>query len=147
MTVNKMKPCEVAAAAALDQMLFSEESWNEADLAASLEDPSRRFWSAMEGDVLVGFCGISQSFEQGDLLTIGVHPDHRRKGIGNALLSVALESFAQSGGKELFLEVRASNEGAKRLYEKFGFLPIGMRRGYYQQPKEDGLVYRLEVLA
>ena len=147
MTVNKMNPREVSAAAALDQMLFSEESWSEADLAASLEDPSRRFWSAMEGDVLVGFCGISQSFEQGDLLTIGVHPDHRRKGIGNALLSVALESFAQSGGRELFLEVRASNEGAKHLYEKFGFLPIGVRRGYYQQPKEDGLVYRLEVHA
>lgn len=94
---------------------------------------------------MLGFCGLSQSFEQGDILNIGVCPAQRGKGIGSVLLQQAMETFKEQGGKELFLEVRASNTAAKALYEKFGFRRIGIRKGYYQQPAEDGLVYRLEV--
>ncbi len=145
MTVSKLTSKEIPAVAALDKELFSKESWSEADFAASLADPSRFFWVAMEGDTLLGFCGLSQSFEQGDILNIGVCPDARGKGIGGRLLQQAMETFKEQGGKELFLEVRASNTAAKALYEKFGFRRIGIRKGYYQQPAEDGLVYRLEV--
>ena len=126
-------------------MLFSDECWSEGDLAASLEDPARRFWSATEGGELLGFCGISQSFEQGDLLTIGVCPAHRRKGVGQALLSAAIAAFREQGGKQLFLEVRRSNRGAQAFYERAGFAPVGVRRGYYHRPEEDGLVYCMEV--
>ncbi len=143
MTVSKLTSKEIAAVAALDKELFSKESWSEADFEASLTDPSRFFWVATEEDALLGFCGISQSFEQGDILNIGVCPDARGKGIGSKLLKQAIETFKEQGGKELFLEVRASNDAAKALYEKFGFRQIGIRKGYYQQPAEDGLVYRL----
>ena len=145
MTVSKMTSKEIAAVAALDQELFSKESWSEADFEASLTDPNRFFWVAMEERTLLGFCGISQSFEQGDLLTIGVCSKQRGRGIGSILLRQAIETFQEQGGKDLFLEVRASNTAAKALYEKFGFRQIGIRKGYYQQPAEDGLVYRLEV--
>lgn len=145
MTVSKLTSKEIAAVAALDRALFSKESWSEADFEASLTDPSRFFWVATEGETLLGFCGLSQSFEQGDILNIGVRPDARGKGIGSQLLQQAIKTFGEQGGKELFLEVRASNAAAKALYEKFGFRQIGIRKGYYQQPAEDGLVYRLEV--
>ena len=145
MTVSKLTSKEIPAVAALDQELFSKESWSEADFAASLTDPTRFFWVAMEGETLLGFCGLSQSFEQGDILNIGVCPKERGKGIGGKLLQKAIETFKEQGGKDLFLEVRASNTAAKALYEKFGFLQIGIRKGYYQQPAEDGLFYKLEV--
>ena len=145
MTVSKLTTKEIPAVAALDRQLFSKESWSEADFTASLTDPSRFFWVAMEGETLLGFCGLSQSFEQGDILNIGVCPKERGKGIGSILLQKAIETFKEQGGKELFLEVRASNTAAKALYEKFGFVQIGVRKGYYQQPAEDGLVYQLEV--
>lgn len=145
MTVSKLTIKEVPAVAALDRALFSKESWSEADFIQSLSDPTRAFWVAKEGEALLGFCGISQSFEQGDLLNIGVCPEARGKGIASALLAAALQAFKEAEGKELFLEVRASNGAAQALYEKFGFRRIGVRRGYYQQPMEDGLVYCLEV--
>ncbi len=145
MIVSKMTKESLAAVAALDQKLFSGESWSVRDFEDSLSDPSRAFWVAMEGESLLGFCGLSIAFEQGDILNIGVEPLARGKGIGSALLTAALEEFKARGGKELFLEVRASNAAAKALYEKFGFRTLSIRRGYYQQPKEDGLVYRLEV--
>ena len=145
MTVSKLSTQEIPAVAALDRALFSKESWSEADFEASLADPTRFFWVAKEGETLLGFCGLSQSFEQGDILNIGVCPDQRGKGIGSILLQQAIQCFKEQGGKELFLEVRASNAAAKALYEKFGFCRIGIRKNYYQQPAEDGLVYRLEV--
>lgn len=145
MTVSKMTLDEVFAVAQLDRALFSAESWSERAFADSLSDESRRFWVAKEGEALLGFCGLSVSFEQGDILNIAVDPAHRKKGIGEALLRTAIEAFIALGGRELFLEVRASNAPARRLYEKCGFLPIGIRRNYYQQPAEDGAIYKLEV--
>lgn len=145
MTVSKLTLQEIPAVAALDRELFSKESWSEADFTASLTDPTRFFWVAMEGETLLGFCGLSQSFEQGDILNIGVCPKARGKGIGSALMQEAIQTFKAQGGKQLFLEVRASNTAAKALYEKFGFRQIGVRKGYYQQPTEDGFVYQLEV--
>ena len=147
MTVSKMTAADVPAAAALDRRLFSGECWNEEDFYSSLNDPNRIFFAAHEDAFFVGCCGLQQSCEQGDVLTIAVDPAYRRKGIGSALLQAAVAAFAQQGGTNLFLEVRASNESAKALYCKHGFQQIGVRRGYYQQPKEDGLVYVLEVHA
>ncbi len=147
MTVSKMTAADILAVAALDQKLFSGESWSEKDFETSLADATRFFWVAKEGETLLGFCGLSQAFEQGDILNIGVEPSARGVGVGSALLQAAVAQFCAAGGKELFLEVRASNTAAKALYEKFGFRQLSVRRGYYQQPKEDGLVYRLEVNA
>lgn len=147
MTVSKMTAEDVPAAAALDRRLFSGECWSEEDFYASLSDPSRLFFAAYEGERFLGCCGLQQSFEQGDVLTVGVDPDLRRKGVGSALLTALIEAFRQQGGLTLFLEVRASNTPARHLYEKFGFRQIGIRRSYYQQPLEDGLVYCLEVQA
>lgn len=145
MTVSKMTAAEVSAVATLDQALFSAESWSEQAFFESLSDESRCFWVAKEGAVLLGFCGLSISFEQGDILNIAVDPAHRQKGVGERLLRTALEAFGAMGGKQLFLEVRTSNAPARRLYEKCGFAPISTRRNYYQQPIEDGIVYMLEV--
>ena len=145
MTVNKMSAKDVPAAAALDRLLFSAECWTEQDFYDSLNDPTRLFWVACEGETLLGCCGLQTVFEDGDVLTVGVHPDHRRKGVGSALMREMLHAFAARGGQRLFLEVRASNRSAAAMYEKFGFRQIGCRKNYYQQPTEDGLVYTLEV--
>ena len=145
MTVSKMTAAHVPQAFDLDQRLFSAECWSEADFMSSLEDPDRLFFVAYEGDTFLGCGGVQISFEQGDILTVGVEPAARRKGVGSALLTALIEGFCARGGKQLFLEVRASNEAARKLYEKHGFCAVGVRRNYYQKPSEDGIVYCLEV--
>ncbi len=145
MTVSKMTAAEVSAVAKLNQEIFSAESWSEQAFFESLSDASRLFWVAKEEDRLLGFCGLSWSFEQGDILNIAVRSDCRQKGVGEALLRAAIEAFRAQKGRQLFLEVRAANLPARRLYEKCGFAPIHTRRNYYQEPVEDGIVYCLEI--
>lgn len=145
MTVSKMTVESVPAAAALEARLFSHP-WKEADFTQSLTDESRAFFVCTQGEDLLGYCGLQWSGEQGDVLTIGVDPRFRRRGAGGALMRKLISTAKEKGVREVFLEVRASNEAARGLYEQCGFILLYNRKGYYSDPKEDGLVYRLEVL-
>lgn len=145
MNVNKLLAEQVADAAALEERLFSHP-WKEKDFSESLSDPARAFFGCTEGERLLGYCGLQWSGEQGDILTIGVEPACRRKGAGAALMEEAIKECRKRGVKELFLEVRESNLAARGLYEKCGFTLLYARKNYYSDPKEDGLIYRLEVM-
>jgi ribosomal-protein-alanine N-acetyltransferase len=78
------------------------------------------------------------------LLNIAVHPDVRRQGIGERLLSHALQFASERGAKVVFLEVRRSNEAARRMYTRFGFRTMGVRPRYYED-HEDAVVMLLEL--
>ncbi|MBQ7095047.1 MAG: ribosomal protein S18-alanine N-acetyltransferase [Clostridia bacterium] len=145
MNVSRMTLQTAPAAAKLEGRLFSHP-WKEEDFLASLRDESRAFFICTQGERLLGYCGFQWSKEQGDVLTIGVDPSFRRQGAGKALMSALLSHAQERGVKEVFLEVRAGNEAARRLYEQCGFTLLYTRKGYYSDPKEDGLVLRLEVL-
>jgi ribosomal-protein-alanine N-acetyltransferase len=68
---------------------------------------------------------------EAEILTIAVDPNHRRSGLGQALLTAASDLAMQQGGKALFLEVSVDNQAALALYEKARFVRVGLRRGYY----------------
>ena len=89
---------------------------------------------------VLGYAGVWYMPEQLHLVTIGVHPDDQRRGVGGRLL---LEVFTRAERAELptiALEVRASNTSARALYARFGFDEVGTRRGYYQDNGEDAVV-------
>lgn len=93
-------------------------------------------------ETVIGFAAARQSIpEEAEILNVAVHPDWRRRGVARALLTGLL---AELRG-EVFLEVRASNEAALRLYEALGFLPVGRRELYYAYPKEDAIVLRFQA--
>ena len=141
MTVSKLTAATLPAAAALTQRLFPAEHWAAEDLLAEY----RTFCVALEQEQVCGCAGMQIVGEQGDILTVGVDPAFRRRGIGEALVQAMLDSFRQAGGRELFLEVRASNAPARRLYEKCGFMKISVRKNYYRMPEEDAVIYKFEV--
>ena len=72
-------------------------------------------------------------------------PSFRRKGLGKKLLEAAIQAARETECREIFLEVRPSNEPARRLYSQLGFLELYRRRGYYIKPSEDGLVLVLSL--
>jgi ribosomal-protein-alanine N-acetyltransferase len=76
---------------------------------------------------------------------IAVHPEDRRRGGAERMIRAAFEEGRRSGCLWAYLEVRPSNEAALRLYRRWGFAPIGRRRGYYEDTGEDALVMRAEV--
>ncbi len=144
MIVSKMTETTASQAAKLEKALFSHP-WRDADFLASLQEESRCFLVAEEKGQVLGYCGLQIGGDQGDVLTIGVEPSMRRRGIGQKLMEELIRETAKRGVKRLFLEVRVSNAGARGLYEKLGFQPVGKRPRYYRDPEEDGLVYLLEV--
>ena len=78
------------------------------------------------------------------MMNIAVHPDFRRQGIAEALVGELVSRLRDNDVHCLLLEVRASNEPAKQLYGKLGFIQVGLRKNYYRSPKEDALILRKE---
>jgi ribosomal-protein-alanine N-acetyltransferase len=83
--------------------------------------------------------------EECHLLNLAVHPDYRRRGIASLLLESVLSQIKKKGCRFIFLEVRASNIIAQKMYEKFGFTSIGIRKKYYINPEEDGIIMMKEI--
>ena len=143
MEIVTMTEAHVAQVAALEKLCFSDP-WSENSVASELKNPLSLWLVALEGETVAGYIG-SQSVEgEADMMNVAVHPDFRRQGVG-AQLVVALEAaLRQRQIYSLSLEVRASNDPARALYEKLGFRQVGCRPNYYRHPKEDGLILRKE---
>jgi ribosomal-protein-alanine N-acetyltransferase len=94
---------------------------------------------------LTGFAVCSLVAGEAELESIVVASAWQGRGIGRRLLAEAMERLRSAGTHEVFLEVRASNEAALRLYRHFGFTETGRRSGYYSDPAEDGITMRLRL--
>jgi len=88
----------------------------------------------------IGFCSCWLVLDEIHINNLAVLPEHRRSGVASALIEHVLREGAARGAHRATLEVRRSNEPARKLYEKFGFAVTGVRRGYYTRPDEDALV-------
>ena len=97
-------------------------------------------------DGIVAFGGMWLMVDEGHIITFAVHPAWRRQHIGDRLLLALLDLAIERGAHEATLEVRLSNLPARRLYEKFGFRPVGLRPRYYSDNGEDALVMTTEPL-
>jgi ribosomal-protein-alanine N-acetyltransferase len=101
---------------------------------------TRAYVVAKVGRDVVGYAGLMMSINDGHITTIAVDPAWHRQGIGTRLLlALAREAVARDAAA-LTLEVRLSNTGAQAMYRRFGFTPVGVRKGYYADTGEDALV-------
>jgi len=96
---------------------------------------------------LVGYGGMWVMVDEAHVTTFAVDPDFRRRGIGERILLALLDVAHARNAREATLEVRLSNIAARRLYEKYGFRPVGLRPRYYSDDKEDALIMTTEHLA
>jgi ribosomal-protein-alanine N-acetyltransferase len=101
---------------------------------------TRAYFVARVGREVVGYAGLMMTAEDGHVTTIAVDPRWHRHKIGTRLLIGLAREAIGRGAENLTLEVRLSNKGAQDLYRRFGFSPVGVRKGYYQETNEDALV-------
>ena len=127
----------------LEALTFPEDPWSPFMLADELSSPASRYWIAMdEAGVSIGYGGVKVGGDQADVMTIGVAPRARGRGVGRAILDALLEWARQAGAVEIFLDVRPSNEGAIALYNSRGFVEIGRRPRYFRNPVEEAVEMR-----
>ncbi|MGH3104988.1 MAG: ribosomal protein S18-alanine N-acetyltransferase [Gaiellaceae bacterium] len=115
--------------------------WSRSMFAGELAKPSSICLGAFDGEggSLVGYLIISRYVDAWHVMNVAVAPEHRRRGIAGTLLD-RLFGLTAGEGRGYTLEVRVSNTGAIELYERSGFKPRGIRRGYYTDNREDALI-------
>lgn len=143
MTIDLMTSEQVSQVAALEAICF-DDPWSERSVASELDNPLSLWLTAVEDDKVVGYVGSQTVMGETDMMNVAVHPEYRRRHIAEDLILALVENLKGKESHCLTLEVRASNEGAIRLYEKLSFSQIGRRKNYYHNPKEDALILRKE---
>jgi ribosomal-protein-alanine N-acetyltransferase len=138
---------DVDAILAVERASFTSP-WTREMYLAELENPEVSFFLlARSGEAVVGFCSFWRVLDELHINNLAVLPGRRREGIGTALLTEVLREGGRLGASRATLEVRRSNESARRLYERFGFTVAGARPSYYANPVEDALVLWREETA
>jgi [ribosomal protein S18]-alanine N-acetyltransferase len=108
---------------------------------------TRAYYVAFLGRQIVGYAGLMMTLDDGHVTTIAVDPAWHRHKIGTRLLLALAREARRRGATSLTLEVRLGNKAAQNLYRRFGFRPVGVRKNYYAETKEDALVMWAEDVA
>lgn len=138
--VRQAEERDIKPMAEMDILCFSAP-WSEESFEKEIMENRMAFYIIAEiDDRMVGYAGLWCIVDEGHITNVAVHPDFRRKGIGEAMLSVMLDHTVKNGILSHTLEVRASNAPAISLYSKFGFEPAGIRKNYYEDNGEDAII-------
>ncbi|WUW58695.1 ribosomal protein S18-alanine N-acetyltransferase [Streptomyces sp. NBC_01456] len=142
-----MRWWDLAPVLELERELFPEDAWSPGMFWSELAHArgphaNRRYLVAERSQRLVGYGGLAAVDGTGDIQTIATARDQWGSGLGSRMLTELLGAATDFECHEVLLEVRVDNLRAQRLYERFGFEPVGFRRGYYQPGNVDALVMR-----
>ena len=137
LTIRDMTLADCGGVAELDRAAFSQPL-SKQGYEREYTNPNSTTLVAAAGDSIVGFANLWCVCGEVTLNNIAVREDCRSRGVGTALMQEALRRFA--GCDLLTLEVRCSNEGAIRFYERLGFVRVGTRRDFYDLPREDAIL-------
>ncbi len=142
--VRHALPLDLVTVEVIERASFGDP-WSLQSFRASLARTFVRINVAEDDDGIAGYSVLWMAGEECELANLAVDPARRGAGIGTMLLDAALEEAHAEGALVIFLEVRASNEAAQRMYASRRFHEVGRRKGYYKNPTEDALVLRRDL--
>jgi ribosomal-protein-alanine acetyltransferase len=144
--IREMAPADAAPIEAVLAASAGASQWSAEDLL-HLAKMGTRIWIAEQAGEVTGASATRTVADEVEVLTLGVSPSWRRRGVGRSLMDAALSEAARAGARQVFLEVRESNRGARAFYAALGFFESGRRKAYYRDPAEDALVLSRPVPA
>jgi ribosomal-protein-alanine N-acetyltransferase len=143
-TLRALRWWDIEDVLVLEQSLFPGDAWSAAAFWSELARSDTRHYVVAERDGrIVGYAGLLAVGGVGAVQTVAVAAEAQGAGVGRQLLVELLAEALRRDCHEVLLEVRADNAGALRLYERFGFERLAVRRGYYQPGGVDAHVLRL----
>lgn len=138
-SIRRMEEKDIEKAARLEAENFSSP-WSKHAFAETLRCGYAFYYVAEADADIIGICGLRNIAGEGEITNVSVDHRHRREGVAAALLAKALEDGGKMGIEAFTLEVRSGNRPAICLYEKFGFKNAGIRKNFYDNPKEDAVI-------
>ena len=127
----------------IEKVSFSDP-WDKKLFLDAIDSENKYLMVADLGGKIEGYIVLEKVLDEGHITDLAVGGEYRKKGVASELVNDALALARGMDIKEIFLEVRESNEAAKKLYSKFGFREIGKRKGYYPKANETALVLSLK---
>lgn len=138
-SVEPMKSEHISEIAEIESRCFSMP-WTEKSLSDELENENAHFLAAVFDGKVIGYVGVIEICGEADITNVAVLPEYRRCGIGEMLMKEAENGAVLRKCDSITLEVRVSNTAAISLYNKSGYKQAGIRKGFYEKPKEDALL-------
>lgn len=139
MLIREMKEEDLDQVEAIEKEIFSLP-WSKKSFHDACSHSENIYLVCADEDKIAGYCGLWTVFGEGNITNMAVSADYRRQGIGKALMQEMEKRGQQIDVSVFFLEVRESNEAAKKLYEQMGYREIGKRKRFYERPVEDAIV-------
>ena len=144
LTIRRMKESDIPEVARLEKEIFPDP-WSEGAISETFEQEQTLLLVAYEDRKLIGYLILYFVLAEGEIARIAVIPECRRQGVGARML-LELEDLCEDNGiTKLLLDVRESNETAISFYTSYGFVQDGVRRNFYSDPQEDGILMSREI--
>ena len=144
LTLRRMKESDIPEVARLEKEIFPDP-WSEGAISETFEQEQTLLLVAYADRKLIGYLILYFVLEEGEIARIAVIPECRRQGVGARML-LELEDLCEDNGiTKLLLDVRESNETAISFYTSYGFVQDGVRRNFYSDPQEDGILMSREI--
>ena len=146
LTMSTMIEADVDDLMTYEQDMFGTEAWTRSGYLTELADTRDRYYiAARDSGELIGWAGVRVIGDEAEILTVGVVPAARRRGVARRLLALLLDEADRRGAAVAFLEVRVDNDAAQQLYASEGFAVVGTRPGYYDTGRVDAVVMRRDL--
>lgn len=144
LTFRKITEKDIEQIAVLEQKIFAD-AWSVASICETYKQPQAFITVAEDNGILAGYCIVYYVMDEAEIARIAVDENFRRQGIGVKLLSHTFLCCQEKQIERVLLEVRESNEAARAFYTKHGFREDGIRKDFYEQPKEHAVLMSREI--
>lgn len=138
--IDRMKPDDIDQIVIIEKLCFTQPWSRESFIREVLFNKFAHYFVARLDNTIVGYVGFWHILDEAHITNIAVHPEYRRRGIASRLLEHLIKFCFDQGIEYLTLEVRKNNFPAQKLYKKYGFVEIGIRKGYYSDTNEDAII-------
>jgi [ribosomal protein S18]-alanine N-acetyltransferase len=138
--VTRMRRRHLRGVLAIERRVYARP-WSPNLFAAEIADPNNRcYLVARQHKDVIGYGGLICYGDEAHITNVAVDPMHQRRAVATRLLVELIAEGIEMGARAISLEVRVTNWTAQRIYARFGFRPVGIRRNYYQEVQEDALI-------
>lgn len=139
LNIRRMEEGDLDQVCAIEEETFSMP-WSRKSFQDTISYYHTLFLVAELDGEIAGYCGCYQSLEEAEITNIAVRRQLRGHGIGRRLLTELMRLGKEQGAFAYTLEVRVSNQAAIHLYESLGFVSFGIRKNFYEKPREDAMI-------
>jgi ribosomal-protein-alanine N-acetyltransferase len=145
LNVRNMTEADGQDVAKLEAEIFSD-AWSEKSILDTLNQPQAFIVVAERENRIVGYCIVYFVLDEAEIARVAVDASQRQQGVGQELLKATCQICIEKGIERLLLAVRESNENARRFYQAFGFEVDGIRKNFYENPKEHAVLMSMSIV-